>query len=113
VPKLFYASPRDLPLYDRSSGAKGRVLQTDNATMIMFELDPKTVVETHKHEVEQFGVVTKGSLAMIIAGEQRILTVGDTYRIPPGTAHGARVFEEMTHVIDVYSPARTDLFPKK
>jgi quercetin dioxygenase-like cupin family protein len=113
VPKLYYASPRDLPLFDRSPGAKGRVLQTDNATMIMFELDPKTVVETHKHEMEQFGVVTKGSLAMIIAGEQRILSVGDTYRIPPGTAHGARVFEEATQVIDVYSPARTDLFPKK
>jgi quercetin dioxygenase-like cupin family protein len=113
MPKLFYASPRDLPLYDRSPGAKGRVLQTDNATMIMFELDPKTVVETHKHEVEQFGVVTKGSLAMIIAGEQRILTVGDTYRIPPGTAHGARVFEDPTWVIDVYSPPRNDLFPKK
>ena len=112
MPKLYYASPRDLPLYDRAPGAKGRVLQTDNATMIMFELDPKTVVETHKHEVEQFGVVVKGSLAMIIAGEQRILTVGDTYRIPAGTAHGARVFEEATQVIDVYSPPRNDLFPK-
>ena len=43
MPKLYYASPRDLPLYDRSPGAKGRVLQTDNATMIMFELDPKTI----------------------------------------------------------------------
>jgi len=111
VPKLYYASPRDLPLYDRAPGARGRVLQTDHATMIMFDLDPKTVVETHKHEVEQFGVVVKGSLAMIIAGEQRILTAGDTYRIPPGSAHGVRVFEEPTQVIDVYSPPRTDLFP--
>jgi len=67
------------------------------------------VVDTHKHAVEQFGVVVKGSLAMVIAGEQRILTPGDTYRIPPGTAHGARVFEEPTQVIDVYVPPRTDL----
>jgi len=111
MPKLYYASPRDLPLYDRSPGARGRVLQTDHATLIMFDLDPKTVVETHKHEVEQFGVVVKGSLAMIIAGEQRILTPGDTYRIPAGSAHGVRVFEEPTQVIDVYSPPRTDLFP--
>ncbi len=79
----------------------------------MFDLDPKTVVETHKHEMEQFGVVVKGSLAMIIAGEQRILMPGDTYRIPPGTAHGARVFEEPAQVIDVYSPPRTDLFPAR
>ncbi len=77
--------------------------------MIQFDLDPKIVVETHKHDVEQFGVVVKGSLAMVIAGEQRILTPGDTYRIPAGTAHGARVFEEPTRVIDVYVPPRTDL----
>ena len=109
MPKLFYASPRDLPLYDRSPGARGRVLQTDGATLIQFDLDPKTVVETHKHDVEQFGVVVKGSLAMVIAGEQRILTIGDTYRIPAGTAHGARVFEEPTQVIDVYVPPRKDL----
>jgi len=48
---------------------------------------------------------------MIIAGEQRILTPGDTYRIPPGSAHALRVFEEPTQIIDIYSPARGDLFP--
>jgi quercetin dioxygenase-like cupin family protein len=93
------------------AGTKGRVLQTDNATMVVFDLEPKTIVETHKHDVEQFGVVVKGSLAMIIAGEQRILTPGDTYRIPPKAAHAIRVFEEPTQVIDVYSPAKGDLFP--
>ncbi len=93
------------------AGAKGRVLQTDNATMVVFDLEPKTVIETHKHEVEQFGVVVKGSLAMIVAGEQRILTPGDTYRIPAKAAHALRVFEEPTQLIDVYSPARADLFP--
>jgi mannose-6-phosphate isomerase-like protein (cupin superfamily) len=51
----------------------------------------------------------KGSLAMVIAGEQRILMVGDTFRIPAGTAHGARVFEEITQVVQVFAPPRTDL----
>ncbi len=109
MPKLYYASPRDLPTISPAPGVRGHVLQTEKATMIMFDLDPKTVVETHKHEVEQFGMVVKGSLAMAIAGEQRILTAGDTYRIPVGAAHGARVFEERTQVVDVYTPARTDL----
>ncbi len=110
MPKLYYASPRDLPEMTPFPGTRGRVLQTDNATMIMFDLDPKVVIDSHKHDVEQFGVVVKGSLAMVIAGEQRILTAGDTYRIPAGAAHGVRVFEEPTQVIDVYSPPRTDLF---
>ena len=84
MPKLFYASPRDLPLIEPAPGLKGRVVQADHATMVIYDLAPKSIVETHKHEMEQFGVVVKGSLAMIIAGEQRILTPGDTYRIPPG-----------------------------
>ena len=87
----------------------GRVIAADHATMVIFDLAPRTVVETHRHDVEQFGVVTKGSLAMVIAGEQRILTPGDSYRIPAGAAHGARVFEEPTQVIDVWAPPRTDL----
>ncbi|HET7699786.1 MAG TPA: cupin domain-containing protein [Candidatus Limnocylindria bacterium] len=110
MPRLYYAAPRDLPAIAPWPGAKGRVLQTDHASMVVLDLEPKVVIETHKHEVEEFGVVVKGSLAMIIAGEQRILTVGDTYRIPAGSAHGIRVFEEPTQVIDVYAPARTDLF---
>ena len=77
--------------------------------MIVYDYAPKTIVETHKHDVEQFGVVVKGSLAMVIAGEQRILTPGDSFRVPAGTAHGARVFEEATQVVDVFAPPRTDL----
>jgi mannose-6-phosphate isomerase-like protein (cupin superfamily) len=46
---------------------------------------------------------------MVIAGEQRILTPGDSYRVPPNASHGARVFEEATQVIDIWAPARDDL----
>jgi len=88
---------------------KGRVVHAQHATMIIYDYTPRTIVATHKHDVEQFGVVVKGSLAMVIAGEQRILMVGDTFRIPASTAHGARVFEEVTQVVQVFAPPRTDL----
>ena len=104
MPKLYYASPRDLPTIEPGPGIRGRVIHADHGTLVVFDLAPKTIVETHKHDVEQVGVVVKGSLAMVIAGEQRILTPGDTYRIPAGAAHGARVFEEPTQVIDVWAP---------
>ncbi len=86
-----------------------KIIQSDQVTIGITDLAPKTVVESHKHDMEQIGVVTKGSLVMIIAGEQRILTPGDSYRVPPGATHGARVFEEAAQVIDVWSPPRTDL----
>lgn len=86
-----------------------KFIQSEHATVAVTELAPKTVVESHKHEMEQIGVVTKGSLVMVIAGEQRILTPGDSYRVPAGATHGARVFEEAAQVIDIWSPPRTDL----
>ena len=109
MPKLYYASPRDLPLVEPHPGVKGRVVQAEHATLVVYDYTPRTIVNTHKHTVEQFGVVVKGSLAMVVAGEQRILTPGDSFRIPAGTAHGARVFEEPTQVVQVFAPPRTDL----
>ena len=109
MPKLYYASPRDLPVIEPRPGVKGTVVHADHATLVVYDYAPKTIVETHKHEVEQVGVVIKGSLAMVIAGEQRILRPGDSFRIPANAAHGARVFEEATQVVDVFAPPRTDL----
>ena len=109
MPKLYYASPRDLPVIEPHPGVKGRVVHAQHATLIVYDYTPRTIVETHKHTVEQFGVVVKGSLAMVVAGEQRILMVGDTFRIPAGTAHGARVFEDATQIVDVFAPPLTDL----
>ncbi len=112
MPKLYYASPRDLPAVSPAPGVTQRVLNAEHATMAIVDLAPKTVVETHKHEVEGFGVVVQGSLAMVIAGEQRILSPGDTFRIPAGAAHGARVFEQPARMIEVWAPPRADLLKR-
>ena len=109
MPKLYYASPRDLPIHEPQPGVKGTILHAENGNLVLYEYAPKTIVETHKHEVEQFGVVVKGSLAMVVAGEQRILNAGDTFRIPANAAHGARIFEETSQVVEVFAPARADL----
>jgi quercetin dioxygenase-like cupin family protein len=109
MPKLYFASPRDLPTKTPTPGMTQKIIRAEAATVAITDLAPKTVVESHKHPMEQTGVVTKGSLVMVIAGEQRILTQGDTYRVPANASHGARVFEEPCQVIDVWAPPRDDL----
>lgn len=109
MPKLYFASPRDLPTKNPTPGMSQKIIQAEGATVAITDLAPKTVVESHKHPMEQIGVVTRGSLVMVIAGEQRILTPGDSYKVPPNASHGARVFEEATQVIDIWSPPRDDL----
>ena len=109
VPKLYFASPRDLPVKNPTPGMTQKIIRAAQATIAITDMAPKTVVESHKHPMEQVGVVTKGSLVMVIAGEQRILTPGDSYKVPANASHGARVFEEAAQVIDVWAPPRDDL----
>ena len=50
--------------------------------MRSLSLAPRTIVETHRHDEERIGIVVRGGLAMVIAGEQRILAEGDSYVVP-------------------------------
>lgn len=101
MPRLYFASPRDLPTSRPQAGVTERVIKGERATILVTDLDALTVVESHKHDEERIGMVTRGSVAMVIAGEQRILTVGDTYVIPAGASHGTRVLEQAAQLIDV------------
>jgi quercetin dioxygenase-like cupin family protein len=101
LPKLYFASPRDLPAARPQSGVTERTLEGHEALVRISDLVARTVVETHRHDDERIGVVTKGSIAMVVAGEQRILTEGDTYVVPPATAHGIRVLEQGAQIVEV------------
>lgn len=99
--RRYFASPRDLPSARPQPGVTERTLHGDRVTVRCADLAPRTIVETHKHEDERVGVVTRGSVAMVIAGEQRILTEGDTYVVPARAAHGIRVLEQGAQVVEV------------
>lgn len=86
-----------------------RIVSTDKVCLAVVELASGTVIESHKHDVDQVGTVTKGQIVLVIAGEQRVLVPGDSYRVPAGCAHGARVLHEPTTVVDCYAPPREDL----
>jgi quercetin dioxygenase-like cupin family protein len=102
LPKLFFASPRDLPTAQPQPGVTERTLRGHDSIVLVTDLGARTVVETHKHQQERIGLVTRGSVAMVIAGEQRILTEGDTFVVPPATAHGIRVLEPGAQVVEVH-----------
>ena len=101
MPKLYFASPRDLPMSRPQPGVTERTLRGLDATVNISELAPRTVIETHRHDDERMGIVMRGSVAMVIAGEQRILTEGDTYVVPAATAHGIRVLEQGAQIAEV------------
>lgn len=101
MPRIYFASPRDLPTSRPQPGVTERTIHGAGVVVRTFDLAARTVIDTHKHEGQRLGIVTRGSVAMVIAGEQRILTEGDSFTIPAGAAHGTRVLEQGAQLIEV------------
>lgn len=104
MPRIYFASPRDLPTAKPQPGLTERTIKGQDAVIVVSDLAARTVVATHRHDQERVGVITRGSVAMVIAGEQRILTEGDSYTVPAATAHGIRVLEQGAQVLEVHRP---------
>lgn len=102
MPRLYFASPRDLPTAKPQPGVTERTIKGHAAVVVVADLAARTVIATHKHDEERVGVITRGSVAMVIAGEQRILTEGDSYVVPAAAAHGIRVLEQGAQVLEVH-----------
>ena len=75
--------------------------------IVVYHIDSGGVVSPHSHEHEQGGFVVKGELECVIGEESSIVKAGESYMIPSGVTHSARV-SEPTEVIDVFSPPRED-----
>jgi quercetin dioxygenase-like cupin family protein len=49
-----------------------------------------TVIAPHRHDTDNVGVITKGTLTITIGGEARSFSVGQWYHVPAGIEHAAR-----------------------
>ena len=89
-------------------GAVARAVNGDQITFAVVDLQPNVAVPEHHHNNEQLGIVLKGAITMVIAGERKTLSPGDTYVIHGDVPHSAEAGPEGVTVIDVFSPTRAD-----
>lgn len=83
---------RSLPEADLScAGLRGWLLQGDTGQVLYNESDTEVNVPEHAHG-EQWGVVLKGRIELVIEGRTKIFTRGDMYHIPAGALHRAHIF---------------------
>ncbi|NOY36913.1 MAG: cupin domain-containing protein [Chlorobi bacterium] len=64
-------------------------------------------VPFHNHPNEQAGYVISGKIRIQFAGNDQVLTAGDSYVIPENEDHSIEVIEA-GEVIDVFTPPRED-----
>ena len=76
----------DLPF----DGLRGWLLQSESGQVVFMEADVDVIVPTHSHG-DQWGVVIEGEIDLTVGDDHQTYTAGDTYFIPGGTPHHARI----------------------
>jgi quercetin dioxygenase-like cupin family protein len=89
-------------------GVVARAVEGERSTLTVIELAANTAVPEHAHENEQSGVLVSGSLSFRIGDEERTLTPGGTWCVPPGVPHEVTAGPDGAVVVEVFVPGRAD-----
>jgi quercetin dioxygenase-like cupin family protein len=71
-------------------GVRAWLSQGDDHQIVFMEFDRDVAVPAHSHG-EQWAVVVAGRIELTIGGATRLYGAGDTYFVPAGVEHSARV----------------------
>ncbi len=86
-----------------------RAIRSDAGLVVFFTFRKDMVLPPHSHKA-QWGTVIAGEIEFTIGGETRRYRPGDSYTIPAGVEHGARI-SAGTVVVDVFE--EPDRYPIK
>ena len=101
-PEFVRALPEaDLPF----DGLRGWLLQSDSGQVLFMEADVEVIVPQHSHG-NQWGVVIDGKIDLTIGEGTRTYTSGETYVVPNGTPHSARIHSGFRAIDYFVDPAR-------
>lgn len=90
---------KTLPLYDGQFDAYR--LAAEGADVLFASYPAGTEIPEHTHDTDNYGVITRGELILIMYGETRRYGVGDWYHVPAHAPHAAR-FEVTTDEIELW-----------
>jgi len=93
---------------DLGNGISRKVFGYDDQIMLVkAKFRQGAIGVLHQHPHVQVTYVESGKFEMTIGAEQRIISRGDGYYVPPNVVHGCVCLEEGI-LIDTFSPHRAD-----
>ena len=88
----------DLPF----DGLRGWLLEGEFGQVLFMETDVEVIVTQHSHG-DQWGIVVEGKIDLAIGDKTHTYTSGESYFIPSGTPHQARIhpgFRAIDYLVD-------------
>jgi quercetin dioxygenase-like cupin family protein len=105
-PDFFRAFPAlDVPFPD--DVVSTQAIRSDAGLAVFFTFHKDMVLPMHAHG-PQWGSVIEGEIIFTIGDDTRVYGPGDSYSIPAGVLHGARI-KAGTRAVDVFQEA--DRYP--
>ncbi len=94
---------KSLPVYDGRFDA--HLLAAEGADVLFATYPAGTVIPPHKHETDNFGVITRGELLLTMNGEVIKVGIGQWYHVPAQVEHAAEFTVETDEIEFWFSEA--------
>ncbi len=98
----------DTSLTELGGGVRRRILAEDESMMaVEVDFDDGAVGAMHTHPHVQISYVLSGEFLATVDGEEKKISVGDTYCTKPNAPHGV-VCLKAGKLLDIFTPRRED-----
>jgi quercetin dioxygenase-like cupin family protein len=102
----------DLPETELVPGSNSRLIAGEQSMISFLTMDKHSYFAPHQHKQEQIMIVLEGYCDEIIEGKLYRVSKGDVIVLPSNIVHGAYIYDEDVHVIDVFGEVRADYMVK-
>jgi len=102
----------DLPQVELVPGSNSRLIAGEQSMISFLKMDKGSYFAPHRHHQEQIMIVLEGHCDEIIEGKLYRVQKGDVIILPSNIEHGAYIYDEDVHVIDVFGEVRADYMIK-
>jgi quercetin dioxygenase-like cupin family protein len=105
-----FFDPAATPWTELGDGIRRKIVgHTPELMSVLVQFDKGAIGTPHAHDAhDQIAYVLAGSFEAEVAGEKRVLRVGDAFTAPRLHTHGVVALEAGSTLLDQFSPPRAD-----
>jgi quercetin dioxygenase-like cupin family protein len=108
-----YREWSNIPVERIGEGIERQMVWGNRLMVCRLRFAPHVVTPVHTHPHEQITLVERGRVRFTVAGSDRIFSAGDVLHFPSHVEHGATILDEEVVLIDIFSPIREELLPRR